>query len=165
KLSVPVIEPEPTAEDLAEEIYQLYPLKVAKPEALKAILRAMKLSTSTFLRERTEAYAKAVKGTDTLIPHPATWFNGARYNDEPGTWVRQRSETNNGNQRNQGAGNAAANSQGYGVRRPTPAEERNARITGANSVRERIRSEDPSAKARPWSGGLQSGVQSEAAAA
>lgn len=79
----------PDAMELAAEIYELYPLKVGRPDAIKAILRAMKKTSTDFLRARTAAYAKAVAGTDTMIPHPSTWFNQERYNDDPSTWVRQ----------------------------------------------------------------------------
>lgn len=78
----------PQASELAKEIYALYPLKVGKPTALKAIVKALKGYTSDFLRERTHAYANAVSGTDTMIPHPSTWFNQERFNDDPKTWVR-----------------------------------------------------------------------------
>lgn len=80
----------PAAElELAEEIYQCYPLKVGKPAALKAIAKAIKSNPSDYLRERTAEYAKAVVGTDTFLPHPSTWFNEERYNDDPSTWVRK----------------------------------------------------------------------------
>lgn len=76
-------------EELAEEIYQLYPLKVGKPDAIKKIMGALKNHDSVSLREKTQAYAKAVSGTDTIIPNPATWFNQERFNDDPSTWVRR----------------------------------------------------------------------------
>lgn len=148
KLPAPPIEP--TVEELAEEIYQLYPLKAAKPDALRAITKALKTNTSIYLRERTEAYAKAVKDTDTLIPHPATWFNGERFNDAPETWVRQQPNRNEHNSRN-------LNHNGSG--RPTPAQQRNAEIVGANAVRDGIRKDRENSAPPPWAGGLQSGVQ------
>lgn len=84
----------PSAVELAEEIYQLYPLKVGKPKAMESILRSIKKFPSDWLRERVIAYAQTVSGTDTLLPHPATWFNQERFNDEPSTWVRQSVERN-----------------------------------------------------------------------
>jgi hypothetical protein len=86
-LAMPV--PETSPEEFAEEIYQLYPVKVGKPDAIKKIVAALKGNTSDFLRERTHAYAAAVSGTDTMIPHPATWFHQERFNDDPKTWARQ----------------------------------------------------------------------------
>jgi hypothetical protein len=88
--------PEIRPEELAEEIYQLYPLKAGKPAAISEIIKALKRRDSIFLRERTDAYAKAVAGTDTLIPHPSTWFHQERFNDDPSTWVRQKPNPANG---------------------------------------------------------------------
>jgi predicted DNA-binding transcriptional regulator len=84
---------------LAEPIYQAYPKKVGRPAALKAIAKAIQRvqnqpdvpSTDAInnLLEKTKAYAKAVEGSDLqFIPHPATWFNQERYNDDPSTWKR-----------------------------------------------------------------------------
>lgn len=89
-LVLPAPVPDTDEDALAEEIYELYPLKAGKPGALRAIRKALKERDSIFLRERTAAYAKAVDGTETLIPHPATWFNDERYNDDPSTWVRKQ---------------------------------------------------------------------------
>lgn len=74
----------------AEEIYTLYPHKVGKPSALKAIRKALKCHSAVFLRDKTAAYAEAVRGTDTLLPNPATWFKDERYEDDPSTWVRDK---------------------------------------------------------------------------
>lgn len=149
-LVLTALPPEPSLDDLAAEIYELYPLKVARPDAIRAIKAALKSSTSTFLRERTEAYAKAVKGTDTFIPHPATWFNGNRFNDASETWVR-RSNTETESTH----ANSQRNHPFNGSRRPTPADERNARVTGAESARARIIAASNNPKAPPWAGGLQ----------
>lgn len=77
---------------LASEIYALYPRKVGKPEAIKSIVRALKKFPSDLLRERTAAYAGIVRGTDTMIPNPSTWFNQERFNDDPCTWCRQSAQ-------------------------------------------------------------------------
>jgi hypothetical protein len=70
-------------------IYDAYPRKVARPAALKAIARALKKVAPEKLLELTQAYAKAVEGDDPqFIPHPATWFNQERFNDDPKTWRR-----------------------------------------------------------------------------
>lgn len=75
-----------------ELIYQAYPKHVGKPVALKAIGRQLKNYTAEFLMAKTEAYAAAVKGCETqFIPHPSTWFNQERFNDDPSTWERKGS--------------------------------------------------------------------------
>lgn len=82
---------------VAEAIYQAYPRHEGKKTALRAISKAMRAIPSTQLMEKTMEYAKAVKawplsrrytkaGTDT-VPHPATWFNGERFNDDPKQWA------------------------------------------------------------------------------
>lgn len=74
-------------QEAAEEIYQAYPKKVGKPFALKSILRAMATRDPAFLLERTKAFA-AARGADlNFVPHPSTWFNQERFNDDPSTWV------------------------------------------------------------------------------
>ena len=70
-----------------ELIYAEYPKKVAKPEALKAIRKAVEAFSSDVMLERTKAYALARKGEDQqYTPNPATWFNQQRFNDDPSTW-------------------------------------------------------------------------------
>lgn len=76
-------------ETAAEEIYQAYPLKVGRPQALKAILKASRKFPMAVLFDRTKAYAAARNGDTEFMPHPATWFNQERFNDDPSTWVRQ----------------------------------------------------------------------------
>jgi hypothetical protein len=65
-----------------EAIYEAYPRKVARKNALKAIAKALKSVPHEVLLEKTKAYAASVVGKDpNYIPHPATWFNGERYLD------------------------------------------------------------------------------------
>jgi len=75
-----------------QQIYSAYPRKVAPADALKAIAKAIaKGKAPAHLLERTAAYAAATAlwTEDELrfIPHPATWFNGGRYDDDPKTWL------------------------------------------------------------------------------
>ena len=72
----------------AEEIYAAYPRKVGKPAALRAIQRALKTHPAEFLLARTKLFAATYNGPAHFIPHPATWFNEARFNDDPETWRR-----------------------------------------------------------------------------
>lgn len=74
-------------QELAESICQEYPRKVAKIDALKAIIKAMKENDPAFLLERTKAYAAAIVWKEKqFIPHPATWFNKGFFNDDPEEW-------------------------------------------------------------------------------
>lgn len=82
--------------DGAEAIYQAYPRRVGKGAALKAIVRAVKgiaarkdapADPAGWLLERVKAYAAARRGQDQqYTPHPATWFNQERYDDDPTEW-------------------------------------------------------------------------------
>lgn len=84
-------------ETLAEEIYQSYPRKVAKANAIKAILTAItkKKVDASWLKQRVQAYANAVERWSdrdkAFIPHPATWINGERYNDNDAEWDKSNS--------------------------------------------------------------------------
>jgi hypothetical protein len=99
-----------------ELIYDAYPRKVAKAEALKAIGKAVDRlgkgespmppmtppEARVFLAEQARTYATSPAGTkpppgqDDFRPHPATWFNGSRYLDDIGEWQRGRN-TGSGN--------------------------------------------------------------------
>jgi hypothetical protein len=111
----------PTAEadgaikpDPIEEIYQQYPRKVGKGDALKAIERAVervrkgkngsplipdKRKAEIYLYRRVQAYARSPEGTRPdrdFIPHPSTWFNKSHYLDDEKEW--QRTGEKNGQQ-------------------------------------------------------------------
>lgn len=82
---------------MAEAIYQRYPRKEGKSDALKAITKAMKRHDPKFLLERTETYAAAIAWKERqFIPHPATWFNGERFNDDPEAWKEPATTGRNG---------------------------------------------------------------------
>jgi hypothetical protein len=72
----------------AEDIYAAYPRKVGKPVALQAIQKALKTHSAGFLLERTKLFADTYNGEPQFIPHPSTWFNQSRFNDDPATWRR-----------------------------------------------------------------------------
>jgi uncharacterized protein YdaU (DUF1376 family) len=69
------------------KIYEAYPRKVGKDAALKAISNALRKidKEPEWLLQRTIAYASTRRNEDPqFTPHPATWFNQGRYNDEAG---------------------------------------------------------------------------------
>jgi len=72
----------------AEEIYQAYPLKVAKQVAIQAITKQLANISPEVLLAATREFAKAWESSPdkTFCPHPATWFNQQRFNDSPETW-------------------------------------------------------------------------------
>ena len=72
----------------AEAIYAAYPKRVGRPAALRAIRRALVKHAFDYLLERTRLYAKTCNAPSEFIPHPATWFNQERFNDDPTTWRR-----------------------------------------------------------------------------
>ena len=90
----------PSGSITPESIYALYPRKVGRGSAIRAIERAYlrlrkhnKQEESWMkLEEATLAYADAVaKWPDSdrqYIPHPATWFNADRFLDDRKEWVR-----------------------------------------------------------------------------
>lgn len=80
----------------AQAIYQAYPRKQGRQDAMKAIERALHACPAERLLERTKAYAAAVAlwpaGDRQFIPHPSTWFNRGSYEDDPATWARTSSK-------------------------------------------------------------------------
>lgn len=72
-------------DEQAAKIYELYPRKAARPDAIKAIKKALKVEGYTDLYAKTQKYATAVKESQKemlYIPYPATWFNREEYNDD-----------------------------------------------------------------------------------
>jgi hypothetical protein len=82
--------------DPIEAIYREYPRKVGKAAALKAISRAVDRlrndhgglrEAQVYLYTRVRSYARSPAGNDgEFTPHPATWFNQGRYDDDPKEW-------------------------------------------------------------------------------
>jgi hypothetical protein len=85
---------------LAEQIYALYPRKVGKVTALRAIERVLKAGKVppedllVTVRNYARAPATWPAGDEVFIPHPATWFNSGRYDDDPREWLRGPSDLN-----------------------------------------------------------------------
>jgi len=66
--------------DDAETVYQAYPRKVAKQNAIKAITKALKTTPLTQILDHLKLYSESVQGKETtFIPHCATYFNGGRH--------------------------------------------------------------------------------------
>ncbi len=82
--------------DMATKIYKLYPKKVGKDAAFKAIVSALGKIRADELIEAVTAFAQISKGTDMqYIPNPATWFNQGRWADDRETW-KPRTQGNAG---------------------------------------------------------------------
>jgi len=80
------INPASTATDI-EAIYWAYPKHVGKQPALKAIAKALDHIDYEGLLAAVTEYAAAVSGSDKqYMPHPATWFNNHRWEDDRSEW-------------------------------------------------------------------------------
>jgi DNA adenine methylase len=81
--------PKPSAVSQAETLYRFYPRKVGKAAALKAIAKALARVPFVELLDAVQEYASSRKGKDPqFTPHPATWFNEGRWEDERDEWHR-----------------------------------------------------------------------------
>ena len=85
-------QPAPT-DSVAASIYALYPRKVARAAALKAIKKALVENPDIDMSEAVTEYAKATstwKESDkTYIPYPASWFNGGCFLDDRNEWWKK----------------------------------------------------------------------------
>ena len=88
-----------TESAIAAGLYELYPKKVGKADALKAITNAIErvrgaracgeAEAVAYLAERVRLYAASPAGNEgKFTPHPASWFNGERYLDDDREWRR-----------------------------------------------------------------------------
>jgi len=69
------------------QIYDAYPRHVGKQAAYRAIQRALRAVGFAELLEAVTEYANASRGADkNYIPHPATWFNQGRWDDDRTQW-------------------------------------------------------------------------------
>jgi len=76
--------------DAWREIYDAYPKHVAPAAAQKAIEKALAKAAPEVLMEATQAFRSATSNWDKqFIPHPATWFNAGRWEDDRSTWVQE----------------------------------------------------------------------------
>lgn len=86
----------------AEEIYRVYPLKVAPDRAKAAIEKAISRVGFDALMTSVKLYAESRKGEDPkFTKQPSGWFNDCRYLDDPSTWIKSQPKTlKNGVQHN-----------------------------------------------------------------
>lgn len=78
----------------ALDIYDAYPRKISRADALRAIVKAMKKMAPEKLLAATRAYAVARAGEDSkFTPYPATWFNAENYLDDPAMWLTPSTPT------------------------------------------------------------------------
>ncbi|MEX0660488.1 MAG: hypothetical protein WEA58_11445 [Balneolaceae bacterium] len=90
-------EKEEKPSNIAEEIYELYPRKVGKAEALKKIKKALKKVDADVLSEKVQLFAESVEGQESqFIPYPATWFNQCRWEDDPAEWKAWKDQKSGG---------------------------------------------------------------------
>ncbi len=81
------------ADSVASSIYALYPRKVAKAAALKAIKKALVENPDIDIPEAVKEYAKATaswkEDDKRFIPYPASWFNGGCFMDDRAEWWKK----------------------------------------------------------------------------
>ena len=79
----------------AMQVYDAYPRKLARGDALKAIEKALKKMEFEKLLAVTQAYAAAMQGEDfKFVSYPASWFNAEHYFDDPAMWKCKPGENN-----------------------------------------------------------------------
>jgi len=70
-------------------IYKEYPRQEGRKVALVAIAKALKEVSHSELLSKVKLYAISVAGIDkTKIPHPTTWFNQGRWDDDASMWAK-----------------------------------------------------------------------------
>ena len=84
----------------SEELYKLYPRKIGRRAAFKAIEKAIKRlplelslegkvvdNLDEWIKKKTAQFANSPSGQRGIFtPYPATWFNQSRYLDDPKEW-------------------------------------------------------------------------------
>ena len=69
---------------LFDEFWAAYPRKIGKGQARKAWGAAVKKTGPASVIAAARRFAESRRGEDpTFTPHPSTWLNGERWNDEP----------------------------------------------------------------------------------
>lgn len=109
-----------SATDEFESWYSKYPRKVGRALACKAFKTASKKTDLDTLKAGLDRYCAEVAGKDQgFIAHPATWLNGERWLDEPGSNTAPQSPPMkaNGNGHSPGGGIADSAQTAADVRR------------------------------------------------
>ena len=92
-LAFTVEAPKADTANIIEAIWKAYPRKEKKSTGVTAIKNALKRTTPEILLAAVIAYATATAlwpvDDRRFIPHPASWFNGDRFLDDPAMWVRE----------------------------------------------------------------------------
>ena len=94
KTPLPLVLAEPPSKDPKpvayapefEEFWRIYPRRESKPNAAKAFTKALKTTRLDDVLDGARRWAAHWTDADTekaYIPHPATWLNDHRFNDEP----------------------------------------------------------------------------------
>ena len=91
---------------MIEAIYQAYPLKSARIEAIKSIEKAIKVVEPALLLEKVQAYAQAIaiwpkEERDQFVPMCSTWMNKGRWTDDPATWASRHRATSSSSKSDQ----------------------------------------------------------------
>ncbi|VXB76093.1 helix-turn-helix domain-containing protein [Pseudoclavibacter sp. 8L] len=97
--ATPLIEEEPVkknpgesdrTEELFEKFYEVYPRKVGKVDARKAFAKAARSTPAQYIVEGAARFAADPNLPEKqYIPHPSSWLNKGRWDDEP---LPQRAE-------------------------------------------------------------------------
>ena len=75
--------------ETVEEIYNAYPKRVGKANAIKSISKALEKVDAKKLLEVVKIYAKSRENQDMqYTKHPATWFNQQCWEDDQSTWFK-----------------------------------------------------------------------------
>jgi hypothetical protein len=97
---LPLAEPKPAEPaDPFNDFWKAYPRKVGKQAAAKAFQAAAKANTShsAAIVAAAMAYGQSVakwpKDRQEYVPHPATWLNQGRFDDDPAEWARNEPKT------------------------------------------------------------------------
>jgi len=65
-----------------DEFWEIYPRKVGKLDAEKAYTKALTKATVDRIRIGVEKFAANCGSDPKFVPHPATWLNAGRWDDE-----------------------------------------------------------------------------------
>ena len=114
-----------------EAVYAAYPRKIGKAAALKSINKALtKIAKrpdisdpAGWLLERVQMFAQSSAGrAGKFTPHPSTWFNQARFDDDPREWGKSNGNPDDNAARVRGNTDRFANVRMLRVGTTAPAE-------------------------------------------